>query len=49
MFHSFHFTIIFKWYSVDHKLSEKHNFISIAVTGWSVHKFWTNAEAKQHG
>ena len=33
MFHSFHFTIIFICYSVDPKLSEKHNFISIAISG----------------
>ena len=37
MFHSFHFTIIFVCYSEDPKLSEKHNFISIAISGWSNH------------
>ena len=33
MFHSFHFTILLVCYSVDPKLSEKHNFISIAISG----------------
>ena len=37
MFHSFHFTIKLVGYSVDPTLSEKHNFISIAISGGSNH------------
>ena len=37
MFHSFHFTIIFVCYSEDSRLSEKHDLISIAISGESNH------------
>ena len=35
MFHSFRFTVNLVGYSVDPKFSEKHNFISIAISGKS--------------
>ena len=37
MFHSFHVTINFVHYSVDSRLSEKHNFIFIAISDGSNH------------
>jgi len=37
MFNSFHFTINLVGYSVDPKLTEKHNFISIAISDGSNH------------